>query len=69
MIGVDIDALQQMMQQMAYRLGGLFSYLDLFSGGALSKCTIFALGIMPYITASIMMQMLSMSVPYLRAAS
>ena len=44
---------------------GLFAYLDLFSGGNLSQCTLFALGIMPYITSSIMMQMLSMSVPSL----
>ena len=46
-------------------LGGLFSYIDLFSGGMLRQCTLFALGIMPYITASIMMQMLSMTVPSL----
>ncbi len=63
-IGIDINALKGVMQQ-ASGLGGLFAYLDLFSGGALSKCTIFALGIMPYITASIMMQMLSMTVPTL----
>ncbi len=63
-IGIDITALHQIMSQSS-GLGGLFAYLDLFSGGALQKCTIFALGIMPYITASIMMQMLSMSVPSL----
>jgi preprotein translocase subunit SecY len=63
-IGIDINALKGVMQQ-ASGLGGLFQYLDLFSGGALSKCTIFALGIMPYITASIMMQMLSMTIPTL----
>ncbi len=63
-IGVDIDRLlAQMMQKTS--LGGLFAYLDLFSGGNLRECTLFALGIMPYITASIMMQMLSMSVPSL----
>lgn len=65
-IGIDINALQNVMKQ-ATGLGGLFSYLDLFSGGALSRCTIFALGIMPYITASIMMQMLSMTIPSLEA--
>lgn len=65
-IGIDINALKGVMQQTS-GLGGLFTYLDLFSGGALSKCTIFALGIMPYITASIMMQMLSMTVPTLEA--
>ncbi len=63
-IGVDIDKLQQLMDQRV-GLGGLFSYLDLFSGGNLRQCTLFALGIMPYITASIMMQMLSLSIPSL----
>ena len=63
-IGVDVDALQQLMDR-AKGLGGLFSYLDMFSGGALRQSTIFALGIMPYITASIMMQMLGLTVPYL----
>lgn len=63
-IGVDIDKLQQLMDQRV-GLSGLFAYLDLFSGGSLRQCTLFALGIMPYITASIMMQMLSLSVPWL----
>ncbi len=63
-IGVDVDALQQVMER-AKGLGGLFSYLDMFSGGALRQSTIFALGIMPYITSSIMMQMLGLTVPYL----
>ena len=63
-IGIDVTALDNLMNQ-ATGLGGLFSYLDLFSGGALKQCTLFALGIMPYITASIMMQMLSMTIPSL----
>ena len=46
-------------------LGGFLDYLDLFSGGSLKVAHLFAFGIMPYITASIMMQMLSMTVPYL----
>lgn len=61
-IGIDVTALRNMMDQ-AGMLGGLFSYIDLFSGGMLRECTLFALGIMPYITASIMMQMLTMTVP------
>lgn len=65
-IGVDIDRLLAQMTQKT-SLGGLFAYLDLFSGGNLRECTLFALGIMPYITASIMMQMLSMSIPSLEA--
>ncbi len=61
-IGLDITALQHMIEQ-ATTLGGIFKYIDLFSGGMLEKGTLFALGIMPYITASIMMQMLSITVP------
>lgn len=63
-IGIDLDAIRQLMSQKG-GLGGLFAYFDLFSGGALRQCTIFALGIGPYITASIMMQMLSMTIPTL----
>lgn len=63
-IGIDVNALSQLMSQ-SNGLSGLFQFLDLFSGGALKQCTIFALGISPYITASIMMQMLSMTVPSL----
>lgn len=65
-IGVDIDKLKQFMMQKS-TMGSLFAYLDMFSGGSLKQCTLFALGIMPYITASIMMQILSMSVPKLEA--
>ncbi len=43
---------------------GLMSLLDMFSGGAFSQASIFALGIMPYITASIVMQLLAVAVPY-----
>lgn len=63
-VGIDLDALSNLMSQQA-GLGGFFSYLDLFSGGMLRSCTLFALGISPYITASIMMQFLGMSVPWL----
>ena len=44
--------------------GGLMSLLDMFSGGAFSNASIFALGIMPYISASIVMQLLAIAVPY-----
>lgn len=64
LIGVDIDKLQQMMSHGA-GLSGIFSYLDLFSGGSLRQCTLFALGISPYVMSSIMMQMLSLSIPSL----
>lgn len=63
-VGINIESLSQLVDQ-ARGLGGLFAYLDLFSGGSLSHCTIFALGIMPYITSSIMMQMLGMTIPSL----
>ena len=44
--------------------GGLMSLLDMFSGGAFSNASIFALGIMPYISASIIIQLLAVAVPY-----
>lgn len=65
-IGVNIARLSLYMQQ-ASGVGFLFNYLDRFSGGALANCTVFALGITPYITASIAMQLLAMSVPSLMA--
>ena len=45
------------------RGGALMGFFDMFSGGALSKVTIFALGIMPYISASIILQLLTVVVP------
>ena len=45
--------------------GALLGFLDIFSGGALSRVTIFALGIMPYISASIIIQLLTVVVPHL----
>lgn len=63
-IGIDIAALKGLFAQ-TKGLGGLLGYLDLFSGGSLRTCTIFALGISPYITSSIMMQLLGFTVPYL----
>jgi len=44
--------------------GGLFSLYDMFAGGALKQATVFALGIMPYISASIILQLLGAVVPY-----
>lgn len=49
--------------------GGLFDLFDLFAGGALSNCSIFALGIMPYISASIILQLLTVTSPYLEELS
>ncbi|HZF41259.1 MAG TPA: preprotein translocase subunit SecY [Blastocatellia bacterium] len=53
--GVDRDALEHLWGQ----LGGMFGVLDLFSGGNLRRISIFALGIMPYITASIILQLMT----------
>jgi len=44
--------------------GGIFGFIDLFVGGAFNRASIFALGIMPYISASIVIQLLSIAVPY-----
>jgi preprotein translocase subunit SecY len=45
--------------------GALMGFFDMFSGGALSRATIFALGIMPYISASIILQLLTVVIPAL----
>lgn len=63
-IGVDVDKLKHLMEQ-ATSASGILGYIDLVSGGALRQCTLFALGIMPYITSSIIMQMLTMTMPTL----
>ena len=59
--GIDPAKLGQLQSQTR---GGLMSLLDMFSGGAFSNASIFALGIMPYISASIVMQLLAVAVPY-----
>ncbi len=63
--GVDLDALQLFQRQQEQ--GGIFGLLNLFSGGGLEQMSIFALGIMPYITASIIMQLLTVVIPRLQA--
>ncbi len=63
-IGVNIKLLAEYMKQ-ATTLGSFFKYLDTFSGSHFEKCTLFSLGISPNITASIMMQLLGMSIPTL----
>ncbi len=60
--GVDAIRLQQFFTQNS---GTLFGFIDLFSGGMFRRMTIFALGIMPYITASIILQLLTVVVPTL----
>ncbi len=59
--GIDPTALTALKGQTA---GGLMALLDMFAGGAFSNASIFALGIMPYISASIVIQLLTIAVPY-----
>lgn len=59
--GVNAAALQGAFQSQA---NGLFGLYDMFVGGAFSRATVFALGIMPYISASIILQLLGAVVPY-----
>ena len=64
--GINAQALSEIFRQLTQARGGtIFGLMDIFSGGAMSKCTVFALGIMPYISASIIMQLLTAVVPYL----
>jgi preprotein translocase subunit SecY len=59
--GIDPTALAALKAQTS---GGLLALLDMFSGGAFANASIFALGIMPYISASIVIQLLTIAVPY-----
>jgi len=59
--GVDPGMLSNLQQQGS---SGLMGLLNMFSGGAFSNASIFALGIMPYISASIVIQLLGMAIPY-----
>jgi preprotein translocase subunit SecY len=60
--GVDAIRFEEFFQRNS---GGLLGYLDMFSGGQMRRLTVFALGIMPYITASIVLQLLTVVVPTL----
>jgi preprotein translocase subunit SecY len=64
--GVDPKALSEFFAAVN---SGVFGFLDLFSGGALSRLSVFALGIMPYISASIILQLLTVVWPYLEKLS
>src|SRR4051812_32171304 len=61
--GVNLDAIDQL--QNNYSTGGILNLLNTFTGGGLSRVAIFALGIMPYITASIILQLLTVVSPSL----
>ena len=62
--GIDTAALIEGSKLADQTKGGLMSLLDMFSGGAFSNASIFALGIMPYISASIVLQLMALAVPY-----
>ncbi|MBI3354229.1 MAG: preprotein translocase subunit SecY, partial [Nitrospirae bacterium] len=62
--GINNEALNRFLTEKG---GALMGFFDMFSGGALSKLTIFALGIMPYISASIILQLLTVAWPHLAA--
>ena len=64
--GLNATALQEFWQS---QKGSLFGFVDLFSGRNMSRMTIFALGIMPYISASIILQLLTVVWPYLERLS
>ena len=59
--GIDPGQLQNLK---SFTSGGIMSILDMFSGGAFSNASIVALGIMPYISASIVVQLLGIAIPY-----
>ncbi|MFD6985827.1 preprotein translocase subunit SecY, partial [Streptomyces sp. NPDC059956] len=63
--GVSYTNVQICVEQASGQNGGLFGLVNMFSGGALLQITIFALGIMPYITASIILQLLTVVIPKL----
>jgi preprotein translocase subunit SecY len=61
--GIDANMLEGLKGQTK---GGIGSILDMFTGGAFSKASVFALGIMPYISASIVVQLMGIAIPYLQ---
>jgi preprotein translocase subunit SecY len=61
--GIDLTAVETLKDQA--KEGGVLGFLNLFSGGALTQFAVFALGIMPYITSSIIMQILGVVIPKL----
>lgn len=65
--GIDVVALKNLFNSSA--AGGFLNYFDMFSGGALKHFAIFAMGMGPYITSSIMIQLLTIMVPSLEALS
>ena len=67
--GIDDGALEIFFNQLMERTGNILALINVFSGGAFGQMTIFALGIQPYITAAIIMQLLPMIIPSLEKLS
>src|SRR5436189_4852744 len=65
--GINVDAVKAI--QDSFSGSGILNFLNLFSGGGLSRLSLFALGIMPYITASIILQLMTVVVPSLERLS
>ena len=63
--GINVAAAQQALQNQAGD-GGLLGILDMFTGGAFAQASVMALGIMPYISASIVVQLMGIAIPYLQ---
>ena len=64
--GIDAGALARASEFQKMTSDGLMGLLNMFSGGAFGNASIFALGVMPYISASIVIQLLGIFVPYFR---
>ncbi|MEW6026234.1 MAG: preprotein translocase subunit SecY [Planctomycetota bacterium] len=67
--GIDKEAIKNLMRDMAEGAGRLYGFVSLFSGGSVDNLSIFSLGIMPYITASIIFSLLVKVIPQLEALS
>ena len=61
--GIDGVVLAKYLEELGKQAGAILGFMDMFSGGALSRVTVFALGIMPYISASIIFQLLTVVIP------
>lgn len=66
---LDVEALREMMETINSGGGGMLSYLNMLTGGAFSQATLFAMGVTPYINASIIMQLLTVAIPPLERMS
>jgi preprotein translocase subunit SecY len=63
--GVSLNAIEALRSQADQTTGGIFGYLNMFSGGGLRNLSLFSLGVLPYITASIIIQILTVAIPKL----